>query len=313
MALPTQQRLPVVDDSIRRTATIGSTPRIPRSTSSPGGAAPINSTITHQASDFMPRTSGEDSQSAPQTQQQPNASTTQVTPENTLRGRQIHFAPGNEALNQQLQQSIMDLMGGTDRAGIVRQQWESMLPRLNEIADRRREDTIKRNVALGRTGSGIFTSQLGDAERASQQDRETMLGQLLADASNRSVDDRFRAAGLGSGVSDQFYRQNLGQAEFLRGERGNQDQLAREATAAEQSRLSMLRALGFMNDPSGAEQDLMNVLGGNAATNRALGEQGANNQSAGFGNALQLLAMSGMFGGGGGSGGGSTWDWLGMP
>jgi hypothetical protein len=87
----------------------------------------------------------------------------------------------------------------------------------------------RRSAALGRGGSGMTDRDIGNVQTNFNRDRLLARNDLVRDAAERDVDDRFRTVGTLSGLYGQQHGMDVGQRDELRGERGYQYGLGRDA------------------------------------------------------------------------------------
>ena len=86
-------------------------------------------------------------------------------------------------------------------------------------------DVGRRAAALGRIGSGVTTSELGDARENRERRLDLVRRGLATDAAGRQLEDRFRTLGATQGVAGQLFGQERSSRGELRGERGFQTAL----------------------------------------------------------------------------------------
>lgn len=242
----------------------------------------------------------------------------QFGPAATLRGTQI--APNAQAQtpvaagaaaqhvvtpeSQQLRDLVVqDAMGlsGPDRGQIATDVF-GQLEDASQPGYQQRLRAVGQDAArLGRIGSGVTTSNLGDV--ASEYNRELMLAKrgLATDAASQTLDDRLATLGGRGAAAGQVGNQDLSRSqqyrgiaadEFnrgatvrdeLRGERGYQNQLAGSATddairqllvedqllnsafGRDSQRLGQLGSAGFGSVPTGTLQNAAGTHAGQSA------------------------------------------------
>lgn len=239
----------------------------------------------------------------------------EVTPQNTLRNQRLGFnvrnvdpaTEGLRGLSQQFQdlanqggpaastdflsglkQNVQeDLAGGLNRENLIKRQFESQLPFLNEQFDKKANEIAERTSALGRTGSGMTDREFAELENQQQLKREGLLGQITADAAQQAIQDRLGLMQAGQGLAGQQLQREAqaGRANRaalqgagrlsraasrlgLRGQQANQqrdlarqrhlrqqqrreDQLARQAMQDRARQMQFMQQGGFTN-PQGA-------------------------------------------------------------
>jgi hypothetical protein len=190
---------------------------------------------------------------------------TDFGPGNDLRYTQINpvDSPRVARLNDLVDQSAQKIGNAPDLT-------EAGLNQLAELRNRTSEDrragmqSIGRGAAsLGRLGSGVTTSQLGDLEAVLQSRELAAQKGLAGDLTMQQAGDRRANAGVLSSLQDQIFGQGTQKRNELRGERGYQYGAAQDS----QSRVIQARTL---------EEDLKN-----SAFNRNLASADLGLRSAG--------------------------------
>jgi hypothetical protein len=203
-----------------------------------------------------------------------------------------------------------DVEGGLNREEIVRRQFESQLPFLDEQFAEQGRQLAQRTAAMGRTGSGMVDRSFADLNLRGQRGREGLLGSLTSQAAQQEIADRlglYQAGSSLAGVEAQrdianaqaknsmrgvglnsllgaagldLQRQGLGietdlnRRGALVGERNFERQLGRDAQE-DAYRQAVLQQQGYASNPAGALQQ-------GAGTDIAVGSQyGANAASIG--------------------------------
>lgn len=244
--------------------------------------APINSILTRQAPQPGTLSPPSNQAQAPQpalTPQQiqerlqatlPTSLTgSRIDPMNSLRQQQLQFsAPqlsGNYSVGAgPLQGVLADFVKSglagkiLDRESILKRLFESQLPGLERAEQLRTRDLGRRASQLGRIGSGMVNTEMGELELESRQARDSLLGQLSAQAAGQKIQDMLGIAGVGTGLEgiaaqramasasnrlagDQLsLRSALEEAGFTERQQSRQDRLASEATQNQLARLGML-------------------------------------------------------------------------
>lgn len=231
--------------------------------------------------------------------QMPTTPLSRFGPGQSLRGIQINPFESERLKN------IQGLVGGAAEAvGQGPDLGQAAAERLNlfreqvldpqfEIASR---DVGRRAAALGRVGSGVVTTELG--ELGARRERE--LGQearrLSAETAFQEEQNRLRRLGALGGLESQLYGQEAGARGELRGERGYQEGLAQQALQNRirqlllgedirerefgrgMQRAGLAAQLGYGGTPTGLEYNLANML-----------QRQAGESFAGAGDILSLL------------------------
>jgi hypothetical protein len=220
----------------------------------------------------------------------------EITPENTLRNRRI--AGPRRAGDYGAGNLIRSVIGGDelDRSNLIQQHMEATMPMLEEQRQKRMGGLIDKTAAMGRTGSGMFNTDVGNLELATRRGHESLLGKLSAEAAGQEIQDRLGAARQAQGLRGQDIQQNQAATAHLRGERGYEDSLARQAMADEARRMGYLQSIGQQYDPTAA------MFQGSDIAHRGSQMYGANAES--IGNTLQQGASSMMQAGAQSPGGG---------
>jgi len=195
------------------------------------------------------------------------------------------FGPGNDLIGTlidpqvdprlglrqgQVDQAVMGLSGGPDRTNLARQQFEDFLSQGGTEFDRRVREITQRAAAGGRTGSGMYGSDLVDTTTAFNRDAQYEANRLASNLANATRDDQFRMVDTLAGLEGQSYNQGFNDRNELRGERGYQYGLSQDALknaerqrlveeellnssfGRDEKRIDDLIRLGYMNNPAGA-------------------------------------------------------------
>ncbi len=228
-------------------------------------------------------------------------------PNNTLRAQQI-TPQGMGGVGGQMSQQAsrardlasadLEGLGGPDRASIASSTLQRLIQDTEPAYQKELRGVGQKAAALGRLGSGMTTSDLGDVSQRRNQAIVSEAGRLADQAAGQTLGDRLdvfgarnsAARGWGSddlAREDQSYRQGRGIRDEYRGERDYQDYMARSATDdqvrqllledqmlnssfnRDQSRLGTL-STGFGNVPTDAYGDAADrygeLAGGNLDT-----------------------------------------------
>jgi len=136
-------------------------------------------------------------------------------------------------------QGLSGLFDAPNRQQLAEQSFNQIL---EDTADQRKLGTqrIGQNAArLGRLGSGVVTTSLGDLESQLNKNQMQALRGLSTDAAAQEMQDRLGRLGAASGLSGQLGGQDLASAGFNQGIR---QEGRGERSAAEQSALNDLAA-----------------------------------------------------------------------
>ena len=216
----------------------------------------------------------------------PGASFSSFGPSSTLRGIQI--APGTDPRLAQTQTGVdqasqalsgysgsaispeasrarslalsdLEALRGPDRSQIASDTLQRLIADTNPQYEKELQGVGQRAAALGRLGSGVTTSDLGDVAQRRQQAIASEAGRLSSEAAGLTLSDRLQQQQAAQSASSQFtgedinragfdldtrraqlsdlaglenqqYLQGLGAREEIRGERGYQNDLASQAT-----------------------------------------------------------------------------------
>jgi hypothetical protein len=204
---------------------------------------------------------------------------------------------GQSAELQALLASLQgDVEGGMNREDIVRRQFESNLPFLDERFEDSSRMLAERTSAMGRTGGGFVDRDFADLDLREKRGREAMLGQLTSQAAQQEIADRIGLYNAGTGLTGvqagrdianaqqlnsargvglqallgaaglDLQGQNIGvntdfrQADFLQRERQYEYGMSRDAMSDEAMRLEMAQT-GFGSDPTGQLNTTSTQLG----------------------------------------------------
>jgi len=243
---------------------------------------PVQAQATQQAQDPNVLTSAANpaqvpsGQTAPQLITDPNTLQSAITPENTLRTQRLGFGveAGNVAAPGEAQQVNPD---GTVQS--VQDAFAAQLPQLQQQLRDEIEGLSKSTSALGRTGIGIFDKDAGVLGERNASARESLLGNLLfqatqSDASralsaaqgNQATDlsQKNLAANIAQSNADRALDVDFARQSHLANLQAREDTLGRQAAGDEALRLQLLQQ-GFAGAPTGAIGNAANVLTGGSA------------------------------------------------
>lgn len=188
----------------------------------------------------------------------PNSPITPFTETDNLRNQQIN--PLATARLRALQQQVDELQRGAMGAPALREAAAEQLRLLEEQSQPGFETNLRtvgqRAAALGRLGSGMTTSDLGDVTQRREQALSIARRQLAADTTGAEAQDRLARLSAAAGLEGQLYGQEQGARGELRGERDYQSAAAREALDRR------------------VQQRVLEDTLANSATNRAVAEAG---------------------------------------
>ncbi len=157
--------------------------------------------------------------------------TQQFGPGNNLISTQFNptASEGLQGVQQDIFSDLEGLRTGPSRGELASQAFsqiqEASAPRFQSEL----RDVGRRAATLGRIGSGVTTSELGDVQVTRERDLDLLRRGLATDAAGRGLEDRFRQLGATQGVSGQLFGQEQSGRNELRGERGFQEGLDRRA------------------------------------------------------------------------------------
>lgn len=233
---------------------------------------------------------------------------TQFTADQNLRSTQINpvASADTQTARALALQALQGLADTPYRADLANQAFQLIM---EQNADARRLGTqqIGRDAArLGRIGSGMVTTSLGDLESRIRQSEDQAARALALDAAGSTMADRQAALQAllgGAGAFDAWDRADRGE---LRTERGRQDQLAQQAiNNFIQQQMLQDALLGSAFNRQMAVNQMLSQIGyggGNPAgsflTASQQAGQGAAGSAAGVGQLLQMLALQQALGGG---------------
>ncbi len=245
-----------------------------------------------------------------------------ITPENTLQNQRIGLdvrEVDNTKIDQTFQAALAaskggggvgksqgleeilgaikgDIGGDLNREDIVRRQFESQLPFLDEQFSEQSKALASRTSALGRTGGGFVDRDFAELDLRQIRGREGLLGQLTANAAEREISDRIglfnastgllgveasrdiaggrqKIAARGQGLSallgaagldlqgqQSGINTDFGRGEFLQREREFENRLSRQAVQDEQNRM-VFQQQGFDSNPQNQLNQTSNRVG----------------------------------------------------
>ena len=225
-------------------------------------------------------------------------------PGNTLRNQQITptglGGVGGQVSQQatrarELAAADLEGLGGPDRAQIASDTLRRLIADTEPAFQQELRGVGQRASALGRLGSGMTTSDLGDGSQRRNQAITSEAGRLASEAAGQTLADRMDVFGARSGASSQWggddlaresqaFNQGQGIRNEYRGERDFQDYMANQATDdqvrqmlledqmlnssfnRDQSRLGSL-STGFGNVPDDAYRSAADSYGNQAQGN----------------------------------------------
>lgn len=168
-------------------------------------------------------------------------------------GQQAEMSPELQAARSQALEQ-MGSLGGPDRTQLALDAFKQFQEAGEPAFQQRLTDVGRKAAALGRIGSGVTTTELGDVQLQREKDLSRRGQELSTQAAGQTLQDRLQALqgslgaagtfgaqdiaggqlGLGrAGMLGQLAGQQFGQGltgrEEMRGERGYQDQMAQSA------------------------------------------------------------------------------------
>lgn len=163
------------------------------------------------------------------------------------------FGPQSDTASARagITQDLGALRGAPNRGELAAQNFDLIQQRGAPQFQRELRDVGARAASLGRVGAGVTTNELTDVFTQRQRDLDQVRSGLALDSAGREFGDRFNQLQASQGVAGQLFGQDIGDASFqqglrgeARGERGFQaGQAGDEATRALQ-RASQLSGLG---------------------------------------------------------------------
>lgn len=218
---------------------------------------------------------------------QPNIGPTAPPP---VGGPLQDFGPGNDLRSTQVNpytgERLSGIQSGTDVLFRALQNGPNLTDAAKQAFDVLGQQTaerrklgiqdIGRNAArLGRLGSGMVTTDLGNLEDTLQQHENQARQQLASQVAFSQGNEARANLGAAQGLENQIYGQGVGARNEVRGERDYQQQLAQRAQDQEILRKQLqvayqqylqqlgLQGAGLYGDQAAASQDAAaNLLGG---------------------------------------------------
>ncbi len=198
-----------------------------------------------------------------------------------------------------ISQDLGAIRGGPSRGELAQQTFQQLRESGEPQFQADLRDVGRRAASLGRIGAGLTTSQLGDV--ISNRERDLGLAQrgLATQAAGQEIGDRFNTLGASQGVAGQLFGQDIGQAGFQQGLRGEQrgerfagQDFGFRNLAAQQGIAGQLA--GFEGQQFGQEQSQRNELRGERGFQTALDQQNIQNRVQQ--RQLEEALLSGQFG-----------------
>lgn len=193
------------------------------------------------------------------------------------------YGPGHDLIGSQINPTVdprlagtqgavdaarLGLTGGPDRTQLAQNAFNDFLTNSQSAFDRNARQITQRAAAGGRTGSGMYGSDLVDLGTAANRDRLQEANRLASGLADSTRNDQFNTLSALSGLEGQQYGQGLGSRNELRGERGFQ--VGQRDQATQDAVNQRLLEEQLLNGQFGRDQqitnDLINVgYGGNPA------------------------------------------------
>ena len=118
-------------------------------------------------------------------------------------------------------------------------------------------DVGARAASLGRVGAGVTTNELTDVFSQRQRDLDQVRSGLAIDSAGREFGDRFNQLGASQGVAGQLFSQDIGDASFQQGLRGEaRGERGFQAGQAGQEANRALQRAGLFSGLGGQEAGL---------------------------------------------------------
>ena len=199
-------------------------------------------------------------------------------PGNTLRGQQIApqglggmgaQASPEAARARELAAADLEGLSGPDRGSIASSTLQRLIADTEPAFQQELRGVGQKAAALGRLGSGMTTSDLGDVSQRRNQAITSEAGRLSGEAAGAQLADRLDIFGARSGAASRFQGDDLareGQAysqgrdirNEYRGERDFQDYMANKATDDQVRQLLLEDQL--LNSSFGRDQQRLGTL-----------------------------------------------------
>ena len=155
----------------------------------------------------------------------PQAGTQDFGPGNNIIGQQINPGTFNpEQDTQNTRGMVNDLLQSTtnspSRLDLAQQAFKTLDENTNDQRQRGIQQTGQAAARLGRLGSGMVTTDLGNLEDRLQQNRDQALRGLSVETAGQQLQDQFGRLGAAQGVYGQQFGADQGTAGTRAGERG---------------------------------------------------------------------------------------------
>ena len=121
-----------------------------------------------------------------------------------------------------ISQDLGALRGGPSRGELAAQTFEQIQQRGAPQFQRELRDVGARAASLGRVGAGVTTNELTDVFTQRQRDLDLTKRGLATDAAGLERGDLLNTLGASQGVAGQLFGQDIGEAGFQQGLRGEQ-------------------------------------------------------------------------------------------
>ncbi len=121
---------------------------------------------------------------------------------------------------QGVSQDLGAIRGGPSRGELASQTFDQIQERGRPGFERELRDVGRKAASLGRIGAGQTTSELNDVFTTRQRDLDLVRQGLSTQSAGQEISDRFNTLGASQGVSGQLFGQDIGEAGFQSGLRG---------------------------------------------------------------------------------------------
>jgi len=156
---------------------------------------------------------------------------TDFGPGNDLQFSQINPAPSDRLreYQDQLLNYSKGLENTPDRGELARQAYEEIAASSEPDFEKAQRGIGQNAAALGRIGSGITTTELGDLGLQRAKYLGGVQKQLATESAQQTLADRLARLNAGAGIESQTAAEEAGQRGELRGERGYESGVAQNA------------------------------------------------------------------------------------
>lgn len=193
----------------------------------------------------------------------------QFGPQNTIRATRITGGDAPTADSRAVDQARARASGAlpdVDRGALAGDILSQLIERSNPAFQNELRTVNQRAAAGGRLGAGMTTTELGDVTSNRQRYITDAARQLSSEAAGLTLEDSLAKGRYGldqlselRGLEGQRFGQGVTSREELRGERGYENQMARDARSDEIERI--LLEEGLLDSSFNRDQDRLDLLG----------------------------------------------------